>query len=305
MNFTRSIALRNSSVLDIEHLRSFLAIAETGSFTQAAERVNKTQSAVSIHIKRLEEQLDVRLFVKNGRGVRISSDGDRLIAHARRVLRAEADLISDLSAKGLDGRVIFGIPDDYALVFLADIADQLAASHPRLELIVQCYSTQELAERLRRGEVDVALVTDCKGIGPVEILREEPLHWVAGSRSGPVEFERPLPLALPAPSCSGRLEAIEALRAAEVSSKLLLSSSSYAAIKPIVQAGRAITVLPKSLVDRLTQRVVSTEAGLPELPNVQYGVIHGSPEPGAAVQALCEAVRTSVCGETIPRLPTN
>src|SRR5687767_3578982 len=101
-------------MLDTTQLRSFLAIVDTGSFRRAAERVNKTQSAVSMHIRRLEERFGRPLFVKQGRGAALSPDGERLVDHARRILQSEADALADLRATGLTGRVTLGIPDDYA-----------------------------------------------------------------------------------------------------------------------------------------------------------------------------------------------
>ena len=126
-------------MLDTDQLRSFLAIVDTGSFTRAADRVNKTQSAVSMHVRRLEERLDRPLFVKHGRGARLSADGERLVEHARRMLAVEAAALADMTAKGLSGRVILGIPDDYAEPFLPDIVGRLTLRHPQVELSVVCY----------------------------------------------------------------------------------------------------------------------------------------------------------------------
>ena len=108
-------------MLDTDQLRSFLAIVDSGSFTRAAERVHKTQSAVSMHIRRLEEQLGCALFVKQGRGARLTDEGERLIEFARRIIQVEAGALAALSRKGLRGAVRLGIPDDYAESFLADI----------------------------------------------------------------------------------------------------------------------------------------------------------------------------------------
>ena len=101
-------------MLDTDQLRSFLAIVDEGSFTRAAERVHKTQSAVSMHVRRLEEQLGCALFVKQGRGARLTAEGEQLVEYARRILREEAGAIAALSRKGLRGTVRFGVPDDYA-----------------------------------------------------------------------------------------------------------------------------------------------------------------------------------------------
>ena len=95
-------------MLDTDQLRSFLAIVDTGSFTKAADRVHKTQSAVSMHVRRLEEQLGCALFVKHGRGARLTDEGERLIEFARRIVQVEAGAIAALSRKGLRGAVRLG-----------------------------------------------------------------------------------------------------------------------------------------------------------------------------------------------------
>ena len=114
-------------MLDTDQLRSFLAIVDTGSFTRAAERVNKTQSAVSMHIKRLEDRLGGKaLFTKQGRGVRLTDDGERLIDYARRMLQMEAAALAAVAGTGLAGRLRLGIPDDYAESFLPEILTRLS-----------------------------------------------------------------------------------------------------------------------------------------------------------------------------------
>ncbi len=121
-------------MLDTDQLRSFLATVDCGSFTRAAARVNKTQSAVSMHIRRLEEQLGCVLFVKQGRGAKLTAEGEELIDYARRIMQAEAGAMAALSRKGLQGAVRFGIPDDYAEAFLADILTRFNHRHPLVEI---------------------------------------------------------------------------------------------------------------------------------------------------------------------------
>ena len=169
-------------MLDTDQLRSFMAIVDTGSFTRAAERVHKTQSAVSMHIRRLEEQLGRPLFVKSGRGVKLSGDGERLVEFAREMLRIEAEAMMHVGQKGLAGQVRLGIPDDYAEVFMPAIMEGFARKHPFVEVSVICEGSQALAERVRSHELDIALVTDCAAFHGVEIVREEPLVWVAHPR---------------------------------------------------------------------------------------------------------------------------
>lgn len=280
-------------MLDTDQLRSFLAIVDTGSFTRAADRVNKTQSAVSMHVRRLEERLDRALFVKQGRGTRLSIDGERLVEHARRMLQVEAAALADMTAAGLTGRAVLGIPDDYAELFLPQIVGRFTTRHPQVELSVVCHPSTDVADRVRSGEIDVGIVTDCAEIHGVEILREEPLCWVAGLRAGPVEEQRPLPLALSTPSCAWRRVAISVLEEAGIASRMFLMSSNYAAIAPVVRSGQAVTVLPYAVLDLTTQRILGPEAGLPALPRVRLGLLRQAGRSDVAA-ALSDEVRATM-----------
>ena len=191
-------------MLDTDQLRSFAAIVDTGSFTRAAERVNKTQSAVSMQIRRLEEQLGRPLFVKAGRGVKLTDDGEKLVDYARQMLQIEAAAFASVSGKSLAGRIRFGIPDDYAENFLPEIVTRFTRRHPLVEISVVCDQTAVLRDRVAARELDMAVVTECSGAA--EVLREEPLLWVTGASSRAHE-RRPLPLALSSPNCSWRRSA--------------------------------------------------------------------------------------------------
>ena len=169
-------------MLDTDQLRSFLAIVNSGSFTKAAERVQKTQSAVSMHIRRLEEQLGCALFVKQGRGARLTAEGESLIDFARRIIQVEAGAMAALSRKGLRGSARLGIPDDYAESFLAEILGRFNRRHPLVEVSVVCEASQELAAQVAAGALELALVTGHSGLHGFELLREEPLVWVAAER---------------------------------------------------------------------------------------------------------------------------
>src|SRR3978361_2247699 len=141
-------------MLDTDQLRSFLAIVDHGSFTRAAERVNKTQSAVSMHSRRLDEKLGCQLVLKSGRGVELSADGEKLIEFARRIIGLETNALLTISKKGLNGRVRFGIPDDYADPFLPAILKQFLRVQPFVEVTVVCEGSLQLAERISDGKLD-------------------------------------------------------------------------------------------------------------------------------------------------------
>jgi DNA-binding transcriptional LysR family regulator len=282
-------------MLDTDQLRSFVAIVDTGSFTRAAERVNKTQSSISMHIRRLEERLSCSLFSKQGRGVRLSEEGEKLVEYARRILSLEAAALSAVGRASLAGRVKFGIPDDYAEPFLPRILNALSRTHPRIELTVTCDGSLSLADRIAAREIDVALVTDTGAFGGVEVIRHEALLWAAGPAFA-LETSDPVPLALGSPSCWWRQVAEETLSAAAIPFKTVLVSNNFSAIAPMVMAGAAITVLPASTM-RSGMRSVGSLYGLPSLPNTRYGLIRSPGEPSAASKALGDAIRVSLSPE--------
>jgi DNA-binding transcriptional LysR family regulator len=279
-------------MLDTDQLRSFLAIVDTGSFTRAAERVNKTQSAVSMHIRRLEEQLGCVLFVKHGRGARLSEEGEKLIDFARRMMQIEAGALAALSRKGLKGMVRLGIPDDYAEFFLADILSRFYQRHPVVEVSVVCENSVALAAQVRAGALDLAVVTDGEGAENIEPIREEQLVWVASKRFQ-VDPSVPLALAMGSPSCIWRRMAEEALRACNRATRSLLVSKNFSAIGPIVRAGLAVTVLPHDAVPA-DFRILGPESGLPRLPSSRMGLIHAAGDLSQEAAALADAIRDAL-----------
>lgn len=279
-------------MLDTDQLRSFLAIVDTGSFTRAAERVARTQSAVSMHVRRLEERLGCALFEKQGRGVRLSADGERLVDYAREMLRIEASALSSIARRGLAGRLRFGIPDDYAEPFLPDILSRFVGRNPLVELSVVCEGSLQLAERIHARDLDLAVVTDCGAIPGVQVFREEPLVWLSAQHGGAAR-QRPLPLALASPACRWRQAAEAALNAARIPHRQLLASNNFAAIAPMVTAGLAVTVLPLGAV-RAGMRVLDDADGLPALPASRIGIIRSASGLSAEVEALAADIRASM-----------
>src|SRR5690606_27462143 len=145
--------------LDLDQLQTFVAIADTGSFTRAAEEVHRTQSAVSMQMRRLEERIGKPLFEKDGRTNRLTEDGERLLAYARRLLYLHRESLAAYKDRRLEGTIRIGTPDDYADRFLPEIMARFARSNPRMEMTVVCEPTQGLVEHIKRGNLDLALVT--------------------------------------------------------------------------------------------------------------------------------------------------
>jgi DNA-binding transcriptional LysR family regulator len=161
------------AMLDLDQLRTFVAIAESGSFTRAADVVHKTQSAVSMQMRRLEERIGKPIFTRDGRASRLSEEGERLLGYARRMVRLSDETVAAFDDTELSGSVRLGTPDDYADRFLPEILARFARSNPRVEVSVVCEPSLTLMDMSRRGEIELAIVTNC-GEMATEVVRQEP-----------------------------------------------------------------------------------------------------------------------------------
>jgi DNA-binding transcriptional LysR family regulator len=279
-------------LLDVDQLRAFIAIAETGSFTRAAEVVNKTQSAVSMQMKRLEERLDRPIFSRDGRASKLTEDGQRLLDYARRIVKLNIETIAAFSDAELSGRVRLGVPDDYADRYLPEIMARFSRAYPGVELSVICEPSVDLLERIDASEIDLAIVTNCETKRAAETFRRERLLWVTSNRHT-THSEQPLPLALGRPSCSWRRVAVERMETTGRPYRVIYSSSSAGAVAAAVLAGLAISVLPESGL-RPGMRVLTAAEGFPELPSCRIGLVRNAHESSALADALAEHIVSSL-----------
>src|ERR1700710_2258934 len=143
-----------SALIDVDQLRTFIAIVETGSFTKAADVVHKTQSAVSMQMKRLEERLGRPVFARDGRASKLTEDGERLLDYARRIVKLNVEALAAFSDRELTGRVRLGVPDDYADRYLPEIMARFSRVYPGVELTVICEPSSDLFERIDANEID-------------------------------------------------------------------------------------------------------------------------------------------------------
>lgn len=274
------------STLEPDLLRAFVAIADTGSFTAAAARVLRTQSAVSMQIKRLEEQLGQALFRREARVVALTRAGELLLGHARRILQAHQEAIAAFDPEALEGGVRFGVPDDYATSFLPHILARFAATHPKVHVEVVCETSRALLARLAAGQVDMALVTQGSGESGGVLLHRDRLVW-AVSRTHRVHEQEPLPLAVFDTDCIFRRYATAALAAAGRSSRVAYTSVSIAGIYAALDAGLAVSpILVSNLRPGL--RVLTPEEGFPPLPAIGITLQRGD-APAAPVLERLEA----------------
>ena len=254
-----------SQSLSPELLRSFLAVAEAGSFSAAAKTVNLTQSAVSLHIKRLEQRLGRRLFARTSRSVRLTEEGGALVPYAKRLLRLQEAAEAAVGRIGAETTVRVGITDEQAQTYLPRVLPAFSAEFPEARVEIVCDLSPNLVARLGEGELDLALAIRHLDDPPgAEVLAIEDLVWAAGPGLD-LTPETDLPLAFNPEGCTFRARALEALARRDRAWHIRYESQSPTGLNVAVAAGQALTVkvarrLPRGCL------VPGPEAELPELP---------------------------------------
>jgi len=278
-----------SQSLDIDLLRSFVAIAETGVLGQAALRVGRTQSALSMQMQRLEGIVEQPLLHRTGRGVTLTATGERLLVRAGELLRKHDEALAELRGEQLSGVLRFSCPDDYAVVFLPYLLQSFASLHPRVQLEVMCAPTPRLHELLARHTVDLALVSVAGDAAGADVIRREPLVWVA-HRDGIAASQDPLPLALGAPDALDHKLPRQALEAAGRAYRLAYASSSLSGLVGMARSGQAVIVLTRTAVPDDLQ-ILTPEQGFPDLPSVGVTLAFDREAPTALTAAFAAHVR--------------
>lgn len=229
-------------------LQAFIAVAQTGSFTKAAEQIGRTQSAISQQMAKLEYWLDKPLLIR-GKHLSLTPDGEIFLSYARKIFSLHSELWDRFKKPKLTGEVHFGLPDDFASVFLADVLADFTRLHPSVLLHVSCDFTMNLFSRFKSRELDLVLV---KMNRPEDFpngvnIWSEPLFWVGDPHLLDLK-NSPLPLVLSPPPCVYRKNALTALEKANIRWRLAFSGNSYTASMMAVKAGMGITVLPGTMI---------------------------------------------------------
>jgi len=248
-------------------LRTFVAVCEQGSFTKAAREVNLTQSAVSLHVKRLEDQVGSRLIVRNMRGVRLTEQGEVLLSYARRILALYKEAEQRLG-RDSEGLVRIGVPEYFDLHTLSSLLGQFSARYPAVRLHIELGIGPDIAALLDEGELDLVIVSNEIREGDGVPLCRERRVWAAG-RAMKLGPDEPAPLALYPPFCRWRQLALEELDRAGRPWKLVIQSAGTAGILAALDAGLAITILPEFNLPSTLKALGAAEA-LPALPDFEF-----------------------------------
>jgi DNA-binding transcriptional LysR family regulator len=272
--------------IDTELLRTFVAIADEGGFTRAGEAVNRTQSAVSMQMKRLEEDLIQRpLFQKQGRNVSLTMEGQVLLGYARKILKLHGEVFNTLREPHMVGMVKIGTPDDYAMRFLPGILSRFAQAYPLVQIEVHCEPSKQL---LQRQDLDLSIVTREPGTEIGQILRQERFVWMEAQGFSPHEHT-PLPLAMFNTDCFCRTWACNALDTMQRDYRIAYTSASLAAISAVVTAGLAITAQLESLLTP-DLRIIGEAQGLPQLPLASIVLLRNPHSVSPITECLAEHI---------------
>jgi molybdate transport repressor ModE-like protein len=250
---------------DTTLLRTFVAICDHGSFTKAAREVNLTQSAVSHHVRRLENQVGLHLIVRNTRGLRLTEKGEVLLCYARRILALYKEAEQHLRGGGL---VKIGAPEFFDMRMLSSLLAQFAARYPAVRVQVELGIAPHILALLDEGELDLAIVFSEIGEGQGVSLSRERRVW-AGARSMKLAPNEPAPLALYPPFCPWRQVALNALDRAGRACTIMIQGTDTSAILSAVEAGIAIAIFAESALPPMLKTLGAAEA-LPPLSDFEF-----------------------------------
>lgn len=267
-------------ILDTLQLSSLVAIAETGTFGRAAARVNRSQPALSLQVKKLEKQLGCTLFDRNGRKVVLTPQGEIFMGYARRMIQLQSEAYSRLIEPDVEGQICFGTPEDFATHYLPDVLASFRHHHPRVQLKVVCDLTLNLMDGFHRGEYDLILAKrDPQRVEGGTNVWREPLVWAASEDYLP---EESLSLVLSPQPCIYRARAVVALNLAKRNWHISYISPSLAGTLAAVKAGLGVTVLPANMLPPGV-RGARPELQLPALADAEIALLKRAELPKAAV----------------------
>ena len=277
--------------LDFDLLRTFAAIADSGSLTRAGERLLLSQPTISLQLKRLEEQLGRTLVERTPRRLVLTDDGETLLSYARRILALADEAVARLVDPGMAGLVRLGTPEDFATTHLSAVLARFAQSHPNVALEVTTDLTLNLIERFSAGEFDLVLIKR-EPLGPVDGVRvwREPLVWAA-SRPDLFAAEGRLPLVVSPHPCVYRKRATAALDRAGRAWRIAYTSTSLAGAQAAVRAGLGVTVLPKAMVPP-DFFLIDTASGAPDLSDTEIALMSAKSLPAPAERLATHIVRS-------------
>ncbi|MCF4164178.1 LysR substrate-binding domain-containing protein [Zavarzinia compransoris] len=275
-------------MFDLDLLRSFVSVADTGGFTSAGEKVHRTQSTVSQQIRRLEEAVGQPLFRRDRRRVQLTDAGETLLGYARRLLAIASEAHQALGGERPATVVRLGIPEDFAVTALTDVIAEFARRRPDVRLEVRCDLSVALRDGLAQGRHDAVLAKRDPGVAGGFGAWPERLVWIASRDHDLAGGVDPLPLITFLPGCLYRERAIRALEAAGRRWRVAYESPNLAGVQAAIAGGLGVALMERATVAP-HHRVMGPDDGMPPVPSTEIALEHRPDAPEAAT-ALCQVI---------------
>ncbi len=279
-------------LLDLDLLKTLVAIAENGNFSAAAAAVHRTPSAVSMQVKKMEDILGRPIFIRDSRSVELTSDGAFLLEHGRRMLALNRDAVARFVQPDVQGVVRLGAPDDVAERFLVDMLRRFNETHPQVTINVTVDGTGRMIDMLKEDRLDLTLITCEAGFKEeaAEVVFREQLVWAA-CKGGVAAEQTPLPVSVWEEGCAWRKAALGELDTLGIPWRVAFQSAHISGQRAAVLADLAVAPIPVSSLGGCIIEA-PTHFGLPKLPKYALGLMVAE-DANCAVSAAADHLRAS------------
>lgn len=274
--------------LDLDLLRTFVAVADLNTFAAAAAAVCRTQSAVSQQMQRLEQLVGKELFARHGRNKLLTEHGIQLLGYARKILRFNDEACMSLMFSNLQGVLTLGASDESADTILPFLLNRISSVYPKLALDVSVKRNAFMVEMLKENEVDLVVTTHRPGQYDCLTLRTSPTHWYCAAEYV-LQKGEPIPLVLLDDPSPFRDMVLTALNEASIPWRLAYVASTLPAVRAAVKAGLGVTARPVEMM-RPDLRVLGQSEGLPSLPDTEYLLCHNAASNNELAKVVFEAM---------------
>ncbi len=259
--------------LPTDLLRAFVSVIDLGGYTRAADALGRTQPAISLQMKRLEELLDARLITHEGRGLKLTEEGEALAVYARQLLRLNDEAVAKLKGRSAKGQLRIGLPTDFSVAFLQEAISDFARDQSQVTMTINCGLSRHVLDWLHADELDIALALLARDRNPylVRSWEERPI-WAA-ARDANVHKLNPVPLVTHPEGCEYRRRMTSALRAEGRDWRIAYTNPEIGGLQRAVSSGLGVTALTRKTL-LADMRILNARDGFPALEPIQIGLFY-------------------------------
>lgn len=275
--------------LDSDLLRTFVVVADCGNFTKAGEIIGRSQSAISVQIRRLEQMAGAPMFQRGRQGVRLTAEGVSLLGNARRIVSILDETESLLRTSSVEGPIRIGIPEEYGHAVLSTALGAFSRRHPSVQISVRYTHSAIQKTALETGELDLAVVFEWEGPPQGEVLMPDPTVWVTSDLNSPHEF-RPLPIALYNTVGWCRWFAMGSLERSGIDYRVAYITDTHGGLRLAVTSGLAVAPVSRSNIPRGCRELTASE-GFGEIDASNLVLMRNPKSASPAIDGLADAIR--------------